>query len=70
MLNIFVAFATLERAVRMRGSLARVGTEETRQGSYLWMLGTDPVLRLDEDSTLIYVRGSIKFSLLPRALIR
>lgn len=32
----------------MRGSLARVGTEETRQGSYLRMLGTDPVFRLDE----------------------
>lgn len=32
----------------MRGSLARVGTEETRQESYLGMLGTDPVLRLDE----------------------
>lgn len=32
----------------MRGSLTRVGTEETRQESYLRMLGTDPVFRLDE----------------------
>lgn len=48
----------------MRGSLARVGTEETRRESYLRMLGTDPVLRLDEGATLIY--GSIKFSLLAR----
>lgn len=48
----------------MRGSLARVGTEETRRESYLRMLGTDPVFRLDEGSTLIYY--SIKFSLLAR----
>lgn len=61
MLNIFYV-SILERAIRMRGSLARVGTEEARQESYLRMLGTDPVFRLDEGSTLIY--GSIKFSLL------
>lgn len=64
MLDIFCVRAILERTIRMRGSLTRVGTEETRQESYLRMLGTDPVFRLDEGSALIY--GSIKFSLLAR----
>lgn len=66
---IFSAFATLERAIRMRGSLTRVGTEKTRQDSYLRMLGTDPVV-LDRGRVATLIYGSIKFSLLSRTFIQ